>query len=75
MVADDEAGIEWWDKAGQRSLEGSALVEAAEQFTRALDQIATLPGDPRRDLAMTSELQFWPFGHGPCGFLGIPTLQ
>ena len=29
-----------WGKAGQRSLERSALVEAAEQFTRALDQIA-----------------------------------
>ncbi len=33
-------------KAGQRSLERSALVEAAEQFTRALDQIATLPATP-----------------------------
>jgi class 3 adenylate cyclase/tRNA A37 threonylcarbamoyladenosine biosynthesis protein TsaE len=32
-----------WRKAGQRSLERSALVEAAEQLTRALDQIATLP--------------------------------
>ena len=35
-----------WGKAGQRSLERSALVEAAEQFTRALDQIATLPATP-----------------------------
>jgi hypothetical protein len=33
-------------KAGQRSLARSALVEAAEQLTRALDQIATLPGTP-----------------------------
>ena len=41
-----EAAIEWWGKAGQKSLERSALVEAAEQFTRALDQIATLPGTP-----------------------------
>ena len=41
-----EAAIEWWGKAGQRSVERSALVEAAEQFTRALDQIATLPGTP-----------------------------
>jgi predicted ATPase len=41
-----EPAIDWWDKAGQRSLERSALVEAAEQFTRALDQIATLPGNP-----------------------------
>jgi class 3 adenylate cyclase/predicted ATPase len=32
-----------WGKAGQRSLARSALVEAAEQLTRALDQIATLP--------------------------------
>ena len=38
-----EAAIEWWGKAGQRSLERSALVEAAEQLTRALEQIATLP--------------------------------
>ena len=35
-----------WGKAGQRSLERSALVEAIAQFTRALDQIATLPGTP-----------------------------
>src|SRR5262249_24775118 len=35
-----------WGKAGQRSLARSALVEAAEQLTRALDQIATLPGTP-----------------------------
>jgi class 3 adenylate cyclase/predicted ATPase len=38
-----EAAIEWWGKAGQRSLESSALVESAEQFRRALAQIATLP--------------------------------
>ena len=41
-----EAAIEWWGKAGQRSLERSALVEAVEQITRALDQIATLPATP-----------------------------
>ena len=35
-----------WGKAGQRSLARSALVEAAEQLTRALGQIATLPGTP-----------------------------
>ena len=40
-----------WGKAGQRSLERSALVEAADQLTRALAQIATLPATPalRRD--------------------------
>jgi class 3 adenylate cyclase/predicted ATPase len=35
-----------WGKAGQRSLARSALVEAAAELTRALDQIATLPGTP-----------------------------
>jgi class 3 adenylate cyclase/predicted ATPase len=37
-----------WGKAGQRSLARSALVEAAEQLTRAIGQIATLP--PTADL-------------------------
>jgi len=35
-----------WGKAGQRSLERSALVEAIEHLTRALDQITALPGTP-----------------------------
>jgi predicted ATPase/class 3 adenylate cyclase len=35
-----------WGKAGQRSLTRSALVEAVEQLTRALTQMATLPGNP-----------------------------
>ena len=35
-----------WGKAGQRSLARSALVEAVEQLTRALAQIAALPGTP-----------------------------
>ena len=43
-----ETAVEWWGKAGQQSLERSALVEAAEQFGRALDQIAKLPGTPGR---------------------------
>jgi class 3 adenylate cyclase/predicted ATPase len=38
-----EKAMGLWGKAGQRSLERSALVEAVEQLTRALDQIATLP--------------------------------
>ncbi len=41
-----EAAVEWWGKAGQGSLARSALLEAAEQFTRALHQIAILPGTP-----------------------------
>ena len=35
-----------WGKAGQRSLARSALVEAVEQLTRALAQIAMLPATP-----------------------------
>ena len=35
-----------WGKAGQRSLERSALVEAVAQITHGLDQIATLPSTP-----------------------------
>ena len=35
-----------WGKAGQRSLARSALVEAAEQLTHALNQIDTLPATP-----------------------------
>ena len=35
-----------WGKAGRQSLARSALVEAAEQLTRALTQIATLPATP-----------------------------
>jgi class 3 adenylate cyclase/predicted ATPase len=35
-----------WGKAGQRSLARSALVEAAEQLTRALAQVASLPSTP-----------------------------
>jgi predicted ATPase len=41
-----------WGKAGQRSVERSALMEAIEQLTRALNQIETLPATPglRREL-------------------------
>ena len=35
-----------WGKAGQRSLERSALIEAVEQLTRALSQIEELPPTP-----------------------------
>ena len=35
-----------WGKAGQQSLERSALPEGVEQLGRALDQIAALPGTP-----------------------------
>jgi len=35
-----------WGKAGQRSLDRSALLEAIEQIRRALEQMAALPGSP-----------------------------
>ena len=35
-----------WGKAGQRSLDRSALIEAVEQLTRALSQIEELPSTP-----------------------------
>jgi predicted ATPase len=38
-----EKATNLWGEAGERSVERSALVEAIEQFTRALSQIATLP--------------------------------
>ncbi len=41
-----EKAAAFWGKAGQRSLEHSALAEAVEQFTRALAQIAALPANP-----------------------------
>ena len=41
-----EKAARFWGKAGQRSLERSALVEAVAQLARALDQLATLPGTP-----------------------------
>ena len=41
-----EKAARLWGKAGQWSLERSALVEAAEQLQRALHQISTLPITP-----------------------------
>jgi hypothetical protein len=38
-----EKAARFWGKAGQRSLKRSALIEAAAQLSRALDQIAALP--------------------------------
>jgi class 3 adenylate cyclase len=38
-----EKAARFWGKAGQRSLDRSALVEATAQLTRALDQLTALP--------------------------------
>jgi class 3 adenylate cyclase/predicted ATPase len=60
-----EVAIEWWAKAGQRSLERSALVEAAEQLTRALGHIAGLPATPtlRREQIKLQVALITPFVH------------
>ena len=42
----NEKAARFWGKAGRRSLERSALVEAVVQLTRALELIATLPTTP-----------------------------
>jgi class 3 adenylate cyclase/tetratricopeptide (TPR) repeat protein len=41
-----EKAARLWGKAGQRSMARSAVVEAAAQLYRALDQLAALPGTP-----------------------------
>jgi len=41
-----EVATKWWGEAGRQSLQRSALVEAAEQLSRALELIRTLPGTP-----------------------------
>ncbi|MFZ0840013.1 MAG: hypothetical protein WAM77_21315, partial [Xanthobacteraceae bacterium] len=41
-----EKAAQLWGKAGRRSLQRSALIEAVEQFKRAVDQAATLPSTP-----------------------------
>jgi DNA-binding winged helix-turn-helix (wHTH) protein/predicted ATPase len=41
-----EKAVALWGRAGQRSLERSALVEAIEQLTQAIDLIVTLPAKP-----------------------------
>ena len=60
-----EKAVGLWGKAGQRSLERSALVEAVEQFTRALDQIATLPATPalRREQIKLQVALITPLSH------------
>ncbi len=54
-----------WGKAGQRSLERSALVEAVAQLTRALDQIVGLPGTPalRREQIKLQVALITPLNH------------
>ena len=55
-LVEKAAGL--WGKAGQRSLERSALVEAVEQLTRAVGQIASLPATPARRREEISRLHW-----------------
>jgi predicted ATPase len=43
-----EKSVACWGKAGDRSATRSAMVEAAAQFQRGLDQLALLPDNPER---------------------------
>jgi class 3 adenylate cyclase/predicted ATPase len=54
-----------WGKAGLRSMERSALVEAIGQLTRALGQIATLPSTPalRREEIKLQVALIYPLMH------------
>jgi class 3 adenylate cyclase/predicted ATPase len=60
----DKAAV-LWGKAGLRSLERSALVEAIEQLTRALEQIAKLPSTPalRREEIRLQVALIYPLQH------------
>jgi predicted ATPase len=55
-----EKAANLWGKAGQRSLDRSALVEATKQLTRALGQIAAWPATPalrREEINFRSRLR------------------
>jgi len=69
-----EAATEWWARAGQRSLERSALVEAVVQLTRAVDQIAALPPTPalRREAIKLQVALITPLAHVK-GFAAMET--
>ena len=57
--------VSLWGKAGQRSLTRSALLEAVEQFTRALNESSTLPETPalRREQIKLQVALITPLGH------------
>jgi class 3 adenylate cyclase/tetratricopeptide (TPR) repeat protein len=60
-----EKATRLWGRAGQRSLTCSALVEAIEQFTRALTEISTLPMTSalRREQIKLQVALITPLGH------------
>ena len=60
-----ENAVYWWAKAGRRSLERSALVEAVEQLTRAnsLIEILTPTAELRREQLELQVALISPLGH------------
>ena len=60
-----ENAVYWWAKAGRRSLERSALVEAVEQLTRAnsLIEILTPTAELRREQCELQVALISPLGH------------
>lgn len=44
-----EKSVEYWGKAGRRSVARSAMAEAAAQFEKGLDQLKLLPDSPERN--------------------------
>jgi predicted ATPase/class 3 adenylate cyclase len=50
-----EKSVACWSKAGHRSVARAAIVEAAAQFQKGLDQLALLPDSPERQ---QQELEF-----------------
>jgi class 3 adenylate cyclase/predicted ATPase len=51
-----EKSVFYWSKAGHRSVARAAIVEAAAQFQKGLDQLALLPDNPER---ARQELEFY----------------
>jgi predicted ATPase len=54
-----EKSVFYWRKAGHRSVARAAVVEAALQFQKGLDQLALLPDNParqRQELELCSSL-------------------
>jgi predicted ATPase len=60
-----EKAASLWGNAGERSLERSALLEAVEQITRALNHIASLPATPalRREQIKLQVALITPLSH------------
>ncbi|MBV8336043.1 MAG: AAA family ATPase [Alphaproteobacteria bacterium] len=51
-----EKSVACWGKAGKRSIARAAIMEAAAQFQKGLDQLALLPDSPERQ---RQELEFY----------------